>query len=316
MGLMRELALITVVPSTVRWSRGCRPANDLSRPHHDGAVKSAFVGETINEQPGRIGITSRCQHMIRAMDPLEMLAQSELFEGASPADFEALARSARIKHYNRRDLIFGAGDNADAMYLVLVGEVVVSRLGPDGDEYVVEAFVAGDVMGPLHFFERSPIRTLDARATDATSCWIASRQDFMRLLERNPKLMLLMLRTYSRWIVQRDIQDADSSFRNVAGQVATKLLHLADRYGEPARNGVRIGLHVTETTLANMIGASRENVSRAIAQLQRAGDIRRERGFLVLTHPDELRLHHSWVTGEEARTVSPRRRASSMPRSS
>lgn len=233
-----------------------------------------------------------------------MLAASELFEGASPADFEPLARSAAIKHYNRGDLIFATGDQADRMYLVLTGGVVASRLGPDGEEYVVELFTAGDVLGSFHFFEPSPIRILDARAADSTSCWSASRQDFIRLLERNPKLMLLMLRTYSRWIVRRDLRDADQSFRNVAAQVATTLLHLADQFGKPSTEGLQIPIHVTETTLANMIGASRENVSRAIAKLQRNGEVRRKRGLFMLVRPGELRARYSWVTDEEARVVS------------
>jgi CRP/FNR family cyclic AMP-dependent transcriptional regulator len=242
------------------------------------------------------------------VEPLELLAASELFDGASPADFEPLARSARIKRFNRGELIWTTGDTADQMFLVLTGEVVASRLGPEGDEYVVELFAAGDVMGSFHLFEPSPIRVLDARATDATSCWVIPRQDFMQLLERNPKLMTVMLRTYSRWIVRRDLQDADSSFRNVDAQVATRLLHLADQFGEPSKGGVLIRIHVTETTLANMIGASRENVSRAIAKLQRAGDVRRERGLFVLPHPDALRARHSWVTGEEARAVRSKKR--------
>lgn len=247
--------------------------------------------------------------IIRIVDPLKLLASSELFEGASPEDFEPLARSALIKRYNRGDLIFATGDQADQMYLVLEGEVVVSRLGPDGEEYVVELFVAGDVLGSFHFFESAPLRILDARAADATSCWVVPRKDFLQLLERNPKLTLLMLRTYSRWIVRRDLQDADRSFRNVDAQVATRLLHLADRFGESSKDGVRIRIRVTETTLANMIGASRENVSRAIAKLQRAGHIRRERGRFLLPRADELRVSYSWVTGEEARVVSPKQPA-------
>jgi CRP/FNR family transcriptional regulator, cyclic AMP receptor protein len=237
-----------------------------------------------------------------------MLAASELFEGASPADFQPLARFAATRHYNRGDLIFATGDQADRMYLVLSGEVVVSRLGPDGEEYVVELFTAGDVLGSFHLFEPSPIRILDARAAESTSCWSASRQDFIRLLERNPKLMLLMLRTYSRWIVRRDLQDADRSFRNVAEQVATTLLHLADQFGKPSGDGLQIPLHVTETTLANMIGASRENVSRAIAKLQRGGEVRRENGLFVLVRPVELRARYSWVSNEEARVVSSKKR--------
>lgn len=245
------------------------------------------------------------------MNPLEMLAHSELFDGASADDFEPIARLAATRHYKRGELIWATGDRADAMYLVIAGEVVVSRVGPHGEEYVVEAFLSGDVMGPLHFFERSPTRILDARAAETTSCWIVARADFMRLLERNPKLMLLMLRTYSRWIVQRDLQGADASFRNLTAKVVTKLLHLADQHGEHLSGGVQIKLRVTETTLASMLGASRENVSRAIANLQRTGEIRRERGILVLPQPDELRLRYSWVTEQELRTVGAKRLRSS-----
>lgn len=247
------------------------------------------------------------------MNPLEMLAHSELFDGAAPDDFEPIARSAITRHYKRGELIWTTGDKADAMYLVLAGEVVVSRIGPAGEEYVVEAFVSGDVMGPLHFFERSPTRMLDARAAETSSCWIVARADFMRLLERNPKLMLLMLRTYSRWIVQRDLQGADASFRNLTAKVVTKLLHLADQHGEHSSGGVEIKLRVTETTLASMIGASRENVSRAVAQLQRAGEVRRLRGALVLSRPDDLRRRYSWVTEEEVLTVGARRHRSLPP---
>jgi CRP-like cAMP-binding protein len=242
------------------------------------------------------------------VEPLELLAASDLFEGASPADFEPLATSSRIKHYNRGERIWSTGDKADQLFLMLTGEAIVSRVGPDGEEYVVELFAAGDVMGSFHFFETLPLRVLDARAAEETSCWVVPRQDFMDLLERSPKLMMFMLRAYSRWIVRRDLQDADSSFRNVAAQVATRLLHLAYQFGEPSKNGVLIRIHVTETTLASMIGASRENVSRAIAKLQRAGDVRRERGLFVMPHPDALRARHSWVTGEEAQAVRSRKR--------
>ncbi len=233
-----------------------------------------------------------------------MLSRSELFEGASPADFEPLARSAHTRKYSRGEFIFNAGHEADTMCLVLEGEVVVSRLGPDGEEYVVEVFVAGDVLGQLHFFERSPTRLLDARAGEATTCWIVPRHDVLRLLERNPKLMLLMLRTYSRWIMQRDMRGAEGAFRNLTSKVVTRLLQLADQYGEATDSGIRISFRLTEATLANMLGASRENVSRALALLIRSGDVRREHGFLLIPRPDDLRTRYSWVTAEEARTIS------------
>ncbi|HET9782838.1 MAG TPA: Crp/Fnr family transcriptional regulator [Candidatus Dormibacteraeota bacterium] len=245
------------------------------------------------------------------MDPLDLLARSELFAGASAADFGPLARSAVTRRYLRGDLIWGAGDQADTIFLVLAGEVVVSRIGPDGEEYVIELYTVGDVVGQLHLFEPAPTRMLDARSVDATDCWVVPGRAFAELLEKSPKLMKLMLRTYSRWIRVRDLRNADSSFRNVEGQVATNLLHLADRFGEASHAGVRIRVHVTETTLANMIGASRENVSRAIAKLSRAGDLHRDNGTFLLARPEDLRRRYSWVSDEEARYTRSKQNRSS-----
>ncbi|GAC1473286.1 MAG: hypothetical protein PVS2B1_15730 [Candidatus Dormibacteraceae bacterium] len=241
-----------------------------------------------------------------------MLAESELFEGASPSDFESLAKSARKRNYARGEFIWHTGDVADAMYLVLAGEVVVLRLGPGGDEYVVEAFISGDVMGQLHFFDRRPTRILDARAAAATSCLILPRDGVLRLLERKPELMLSMLRAYSLWIRQRDLLGADGAFRNLTARVVTKLLQLSDRYGEAIAGGVEIRLHLTETTLANMLGASRENVSRALALLLRSGDLRRERGIFLIARPEDLRSRYSWVSLDEARTILVERRSSQL----
>lgn len=235
----------------------------------------------------------------------ELLSRSELFAGTSPEAFEPLTQAAVSRRFGRHEVIWQAGDPADSMYLVVSGEVVVSRSGPDGQEYVVEAFVPGDVVGQLHFFERAPMRTLDGRAAEPTTCWVVPRRDFLTLLEQRPDIMRAMLRTYSRWIVERHLHDADISFRNVSAQVAIQLVHLAERYGQPTDQGVLIELGITETTLANMVGASRENVSRAIAKLRRAGWLRREqgRGRLSLTDPGELRRRYSWVSAEEARRV-------------
>lgn len=232
-----------------------------------------------------------------------MLAASELFEGASPSDFESLANSARRLSYAPGEFIWHTGDVADEMYLVLAGEVVVLRLGPGGDEFVVEAFIAGDVMGQLHFFDRRPRRILDARAAAATSCLSLPRDAVLRLLERKPELMLSMLRAYSLWIRQRDLLGADGAFRNLTSRLVTKLLQLSDRYGEAVAGGVEIRLHLTEATLANMLGASRENVSRALALLLRSGDLRRERGIFLVARPDDLRSRYSRVSSDEVQTI-------------
>jgi CRP-like cAMP-binding protein len=78
--------------------------------------------------------------------------------------------------------------------------------------------------------------------------------------------------------------------QDIRGRVAARILQLAESHGERVEDGgVRISLHLSQATLAGMAGASRENVNRALAGFLAAGDIRRERGRLVVVRPEALR---------------------------
>ena len=235
------------------------------------------------------------------MEPLAVLAHSELFEGSSPSDFAALQSTMWTCRYNRGEFLWRAGDSADRLYVILCGEVVVSRVTAQGAEFVAEVFTAGDAMGSLHLFDDTPTRILDARASLPTSCVVVPGSSLRQLLMSRPALMVSMLRTYSRWIRQRDLLDADTAFQGLTGRVVAKLLELSGRFGAATGDETAIRVQLTETTLANMLGASRENVSRAVARLVRSGVVRRENGYVVMPDREGLRARYSSVARDEAR---------------
>jgi CRP-like cAMP-binding protein len=179
------------------------------------------------------------------------------------------------------------------MSVVISGEVLVSSVGLGGEEFVVEVFVKGDTIGQLPFFEPAGQRLFDAVAGRDTECLVASRQAVLALLRVKPQLMMHMLSVYSRWIRTRDLYARDAAFQNLAGRVACKLVELASRYGEPSPEGVRIPIRLTQETVANMLGASRENVSRALARLGRQGDVNRKGSVLLIPRLDELAERYS-----------------------
>jgi hypothetical protein len=71
-------------------------------------------------------------------------------------------------------------------------------------------------------------------------------------------------------------------------RVRRKLLQLARNYGRVARHGVRIDFPVTHALLAEMIGSSRETVTRALEQLQRDGVVERHGSTYLLTGPVDV----------------------------
>jgi len=122
---------------------------------------------------------------------------------------------------------------------------------------------------------------------------LAPKEAVLALLRSKPNLMACVLAVYSNWIRTRDMHASESAFQNLAGRVACKLVELGSRYGEPGPDGVRIPIRLTQETVANMLGASRENVSRALARLARQGEVRHQRGVLVIPRLDELAERYS-----------------------
>jgi CRP-like cAMP-binding protein len=216
-----------------------------------------------------------------------------LFRGAAPSDFEPLLPHIRERAYARGEYIWHAGDPAASVFLIRSGEVSTSRVGPDGDEYVVEVFLAHDMFGQLPLFDDQPIRLLHAMATTATSCLAFPLVELRRLVELRPRLLLPVAATYATWIRLRDAHVSESAFQNLAAKVACKLLelHILTR----TRSGAPIALELSQGRLAGMLGASRENVNRALAQLLDRGEVVRSGRSLVISDPDELMRRYSWA---------------------
>lgn len=227
------------------------------------------------------------------MDAATALSQCAVFVGASPEDFTPLLPSLSRRRYDQGDYLWHDGDPANWMYVVLSGEVLVSRTDPSGNEYVIEVYVRGDALGQLPFFDNDGTRFTNGYAGAETECLLAPKNAVLALLRAKPQLMAYMLAVYSNWIRTRDMHASESAFQNLAGRVACKLVELGSRYGEPGPDGVRIPIRLTQETVANMLGASRENVSRALARLARQGEVIHQRGVLLIPKLEELAERYS-----------------------
>lgn len=110
---------------------------------------------------------------------------------------------------------------------------------------------------------------------------------------------LLLVPSAARTLLQQlaatlgQMQEAIGNFANTRHleRVRNKLLQLARNYGRVGRDGIRIDFPVSHTVLAEMIGSSRETVTRALDELQRAGFVaRRGHTYRLLISPDGLSI--------------------------
>jgi CRP/FNR family transcriptional regulator/CRP/FNR family cyclic AMP-dependent transcriptional regulator len=125
-------------------------------------------------------------------------------------------------------------------------------------------------------------------AVEATSCVVLSKDDLQAALRANPELGLRLLATVVGYVRRKDEELADVAFLDVPGRTARKLLELADRHGVVVTGGMRIGIKVPQGELASMVGASRENVNRALSRLITLGAVSIDQGHITIL--DEARL--------------------------
>ena len=164
------------------------------------------------------------------------------------------------------------------------------RLPVRGGELVHTIIRAGNLIGELALLNDGR-RTAGARATSPTTAWAIGRDPFWGFLEANPPASSALLRQVAARLATREALIDDLLSLDVKSRLAKVLLGLADEHGQPDPDGgTRISLRLTHRDLAGMVGASRENVSRALGAFRKRGFIDYDSDSIRLRNPDALRL--------------------------
>ena len=224
------------------------------------------------------------------MDDLRTLLASYLFQDLTPAELESLAHRARHRDLAPGEYAFRARDPAAELLIAQSGQLAETIITSDGSELVVEIFTAGDVFGEPALFVPERTRMADVRAMESSRVVIIERELLIRFLFEHPPAMLRMLEGLASGFRTQAQATAHLAFEEIRQRLIIKLLELAETHGHPCPGGVRIGFDLSQATLASMVGATRENVNRALAPLIASGEVRREKKRLVVDN-DALRRY-------------------------
>lgn len=218
-----------------------------------------------------------------------VLAQAPLFAALDADAAEALQSASRTRHYRRGDIVFAEGDDGDALYVVVEGKVKIFRTSPDGRENMLAVLGPGEMFGELSLFDPGPRTATVAAITDASLASLA-HEALRPWLAGRPELGVQLLRALAQRLRRTNEAMADLVFSDVPGRVAKTLLDLADRFGTPSADGVRVTHDLTQEELAQLVGASRETVNKALSEFASRGWIRVDGRAVLLI--DQERLAH------------------------
>lgn len=215
---------------------------------------------------------------------LQALKAIPLFRTLSEGDLSALAGLLRERRYPRGSIVLAQGDPGDSLFLIAEGQAKVAVLAEDGREVILSVLGPGGVFGEMSLLDDEPRSAHVIAMTDAVLLQLR-REDFRSRLRASPELAVALLAELSRRLRRADETIAGLALLDVNGRIATLLLDLAREEG-----GLRISRKLTHATIGQMVGASRETVSRTMRSLVVRGVISVTRGEILLRDPVQLRL--------------------------
>ena len=191
-----------------------------------------------------------------------------LFEELDDRELGSIAAVAKPRRYAKDDVVFHADEIGDIFCLIKEGQVKVTMISPEGKEIILSMLGPGDFFGEMALLDDEPrsATVIAMEPLDLVTIW---RADFLQILQENFSISKKLLATLSRRLRTASNRIESLATMDVYGRLARFFLDLAREHGKVLDNGYVAVTRPTHQSIANMIGTSRETVSRLIHDLMR-----------------------------------------------
>ncbi len=184
-----------------------------------------------------------------------LLKNCRLFSDLDQAELAQIEAMASRKEFRKGQLMFGEGAPSRGFFLVVSGAVKIFRLAPDGRERVLHVVEANESFAEAALFMAEYPASAEALA--ATTVIAVDKNNFKQLLAHDAKLSFKIMGSLVKWLAQMRNALTDLTTKEVPARFASYVLSLP----EPKT------VHISKTTLAQVLGTTKETLSRLLHRL-------------------------------------------------
>ncbi|MBI5210863.1 MAG: Crp/Fnr family transcriptional regulator [Elusimicrobia bacterium] len=215
-------------------------------------------------------------HILRKIPFLSALSTRHLRE---------MLKISQIRDYAVRQQIFSKDEFGNQMFIVISGRAKIFIRSAAKKSKTIAYFHPGDFFGEMALLG-GKTRCASAQAVEDTRLLVIRRADFRRILLADPHLTYFLLCTVAERLRRANEEIESLLFRNILGRVSKTLYDLVVGAGRKGRGGCMLQDRYTHQELADMVGTTREPLTRALSTLRRANilDVRHGRYFIKDTH--------------------------------
>lgn len=223
-----------------------------------------------------------------------ILRKINIFSDLRDREVDKLLEIVEQKNFIKDSVILTQDDLGDALFIIVSGKVKVALLGEEGKEIILSTLKEGDFFGEMSLLDGEP-RSASVIALEDSSLLIMRQDEFLNQIRRSPKIALKIMVEMSKRLRWADEKIGSLALLDVYGRVARVLLQLSKSEEGGTKKGMIIKKRPTHQEIANMVGISRETVSRVLSDFSKEGYITIE-GKEIIIHKDlsqiECSGHH------------------------
>jgi CRP-like cAMP-binding protein len=213
--------------------------------------------------------------------------RAPLFSALDVEAAAALQESMEVRRLLRGEVLFAEGEPGDRLYVVTDGKVKLGHTATDGRESLIAIIGEGEMCGELSLFDPGPRTSTATALTDVRALGLGHTA-LRPWLTGRPEVAESLLQALAQRLRRTNEALGDLVFSDVPGRVAKALLDLGDRFGRPGPEGVLVTHDMTQEELAQLVGASRETVNKALADFASRGWLTLESRSVVLLDVERL----------------------------
>lgn len=207
-----------------------------------------------------------------ALTAQTILERTRLFRGLPSATIQQVSALSIRRSYSNGAIVFSQADPGDALYGVVTGKILISASSRDGREMFLNIMEPGDTFGEIALLDGRP-RTATASATAPSELILITRDHFLELLKREPKLINHVIELLCERIRWTSGLAEESALLGVPERLARRLLSLGKLHGHETPKGVE--LIISQEEIARFMGLSRQAINQYLQQWK-------VRGWLIL----------------------------------
>ncbi|WKB36603.1 Crp/Fnr family transcriptional regulator [Terrilactibacillus sp. S3-3] len=201
--------------------------------------------------------------------------------GFSKQNLDALKGMMTEVFFKKGTSIYWEGDHADKLFYVFKGRVKLFKSAYDGRDLVLHYFTPGDLFGEIEFFGTEQY-TFTAKAISDCSIGMIDQKDIEMALWKNSGLTFEFMKWMGSMNQFTQIKLRDLLFYGKNGALASTLIRMINSYGRVEEDGIHYSIELTNSDLAQLIGATRETVNRMLQAWKKEGAINYRHGTIVI----------------------------------